>query len=344
MHLLKFLRPSRCRCDLPGVVAVMVAFSLLTFVACGSDSGDATPSDVSGGDTNSDVAPDGADADDTPDVPPLPEPEPRPADVTFTLINGNPGGLSRWVEVRTATGAPGWWGIVEDGLAGDELRAHANCNLCDCDGTCRDCPEAQVLELGPSDQVSALWDLSLFEISAEDGAPCQAQVDADAARYRVQFCWSPEPPNEQGGLPPGTLSCTRLPFVLGVDTEVTYAIEALSTCGDGVCDPGETSASCPSDCTGINATDVVIACSRQCVARGRCDQEFNASGCEADTCVGLGAAMEGATSVCLEAVEAELLCSARLECDDLARHVMGQGGPCDEATAAVESACGGAAQ
>jgi hypothetical protein len=300
-------------------------------LACSSDGGDATPdvADTGAADVVADVV-----VDTTP---------PPPPEVRFTLRNGNPGGISRWVQVETAQGTPGWWTILTDSVAAEELRPHDSCVVCACGETCEACtPEPEIRELRVGEEITGVWDLALFEASTEDGALCEAPQERDALRYRVQFCWSPEPPGPDGTLPAATLSCTRLPFEIVSDSEVRYDIEALSSCGDGRCDAGETTVSCPDDCDSLTSTDVVLACFPVCSALVACRDDVRRDECEAGFCGPLQPDLNRADEACLNAQIAVYDCAAELSCDDLGAFLYGRDNPCLGAQLDAQTACGDA--
>jgi hypothetical protein len=295
--------------------------------ACSSDSGD-NVADVA--DVGTDVV------DVVEDTTPPPPPE-----VQFVRRNGNPGGQSRWVQVTTNVGSPGWWTIVEDGVAGQELRPHDTCVTCNCGAVCNECePEPVVQELAVGEQIEGVWDLALYTLESEGAATCEQLVDAATPeRLRVQFCWSPNAPGPDGRLAQDTLSCTRLVFSPLEDTVVRYDIEALSSCGDERCDPGETTLSCPGDCDSVTATDVVIACIPVCSKLVSCSDEVPRDQCEAGFCGPLGADLRNASEECLLAQAARYECASALSCDDLGPWLDGTDNACLTEDIAAQSAC-----
>lgn len=310
------------------VLRTLAAATSLAVLACSSD-GD--------GDSVADVA---DAATDVVDVVEDTAPPPPPA-VEFVLRNGNPGGQSRWVQVESNVGAPGWWTIVEDGVAGQELRPHDTCTTCNCGAVCNECePTPMVQELAVGEQIEGEWDLALYTLESQAGGTCEQLVDAATPeRLRVQFCWSPNPPAADGRLPQETLSCTRLVFSPLGDPVVRYDIEALSSCGDGRCDPGETTLSCPGDCDSVTATDVVIACIPVCTKLVSCSDEVARDQCEAGFCGPLGADLRSASEACLLAQAARYECAAGLSCADLAPWLDGADNACLSEDLAAQTAC-----
>lgn len=324
------------------LVAAASALSLIAALGACSDDGGGGEADT-GGSTDTGVTDTGGEVD-TGTTDTGADVGPRPTEISFTLTNGNPGGLSRWVQVSTNQGTPGWWNINEDSMVPTELRAHDACTIDNCDEGAGGCTgeEGEILELGPAQSISGSWDLMLFDTIAEGADVCEQPYDADEPSYRVQFCWSPEPPGADGMLPAGTISCTRLPFRIGVDNDIAYTIEGLSTCEDGVCDPGETSVTCPSDCTDLTATDVVLACNRYCRPLAECSDEFTYDACEAGLCAELQSSFGSASTDCLLAAVDMYACATALDtCEDLAAFQAGDtSNPCGDAMDAAAAACG----
>lgn len=204
--------------------------ALLLTAACAGDDEPTTPRDTAtdaadtaatdvddGGDAATEVRADAADVVDGA----------GPTSITFTLTNANPGGLSRWVQIVDGQGTPSWYGVLPAG--GTEfIRVHDACTVCACDDRgCEPCvPEPEVLELAPGESVTGAWDGSTFAIDPDGFCKQPGRVDGGA--FSVELAWSPEPPDEDGTLPVGTLSRTRLSFELGIDAEVRYDIEALA--------------------------------------------------------------------------------------------------------------------
>lgn len=203
---------------------------LALLTACGDDElpapqPDATSDAVADVDATPDVATD-VEADVEPDVvPDVPAP---PSTVTLRLVNQNPGGLSRWVQVVDNRGTPGWYNMMPAGAMDEFLRVHDACTICNCDEPdCDECtPEPEILELAPGESVTAVWDGSVVEFD-QDGF-CETPGETEETAFQVEFVWSPEPPDETGALPIGTLSRTRLQFELGTDDAVVYEIEVLA--------------------------------------------------------------------------------------------------------------------
>jgi hypothetical protein len=312
-----------------------------SMMACGGDETGAGD-DGSGADAGVTDAGDASDgsssADTTPDI----EEPPAPTEVTFTLRNGNPGGQSRWVEVRNTLGAPGWWTIVEDSREGVQLRPHDTCVTDNCDGTSAPCDDSQyeVIELPVGESVTGTWDFSLFEIVAEGGTSCEGLLESTAPSYRVQFCWSPVPPGPDGRLPAATLSCTRLPFLVGIDTDIAYGIEASTTCGDGLCDEGETRITCPDDCFKTSANDLYLKCRQVCRQVQTCDPDQIAEACAEARCNGIPEGFASASTACLNAAIRTEGCAGELSCEDLATYVNDPTAtPCAEDWADYETAC-----
>lgn len=212
--------------------SLAAATLFLAFAACGDDeTTDPQPgADVADvADTTADV---GADASEDTAVDAVQDvtqdaADTGPSAVTFTLVNANPGGLSRWVQVVNGQGVPSWYSVLPSGAV-EFLRVHDACTLCACDDLgCTPCtPEPEIVELAPGESVTGEWLGDVFEIDPADF--CENAGTAEGTLFQVEFVWSPEPPGEDGTLPVGTLSRTRLQFELGVDTEVRYEIEALA--------------------------------------------------------------------------------------------------------------------
>ncbi|MFT6398153.1 MAG: hypothetical protein ACJAYU_002909 [Bradymonadia bacterium] len=188
----------------------------------GSDTGESDATDVAMG---SDAAADSG-TDPTEDV--VEDAPPEASIVTFRLVNQNPGGLSRFVQVVGVRGTPSWYNVMPAGSLDDFLRIHDTCTLCNCDDLdCEECePEPEIIELAPGESVTAIWDGSL--VNFDQDLFCEEPGMTEETALQVQFVWSPVPPDESGALPIGTLSRTRLQFELGVDEAVTYEIEVLA--------------------------------------------------------------------------------------------------------------------
>ncbi len=183
--------------------------------------GDDTASEAdAGGASDTGTAPD--DGTDEPDVP-------AEAAVTLTLTNANPGGLSRWVQIENNLGVPGWWNVLRAGTLDDFVRVHRTCTVCGCDEPdCDPCaPEPDILEIAPGESVTATWHGNIWNI-AQTPAVCLETVERAEDEFSVEFVWSPEPPGDDGVLPVGTLSRTRITFTFADGAEVTYEIEALA--------------------------------------------------------------------------------------------------------------------
>lgn len=309
-------------------IALLLVLCGMGVGGCGGDDNEATP------DTGVDVIDEGSEE-------PTPEPEPI-REVAFRLTNGNPGGNSRWVQVRNVQGVPGWWGIRENNVAAAELQPHRVCDLDGCSGGLAACEveAASVLELRPGESIEGAWDLSLYTVSVDNGPPCLEVAPEQTGAFRVQFCWSPVAPDANGVLPPATLSCTRVPFQIGSDLVVTYGIEALSTCGNGVCDVGETSLVCPDDCTGTVVGDVGVACNQFCPKLVACRDDLTLDVCQAGLCGPRIDAWTDASDTCLGAAVAEFNCAARLDCAGISAWESQQrGAACVIESSAVQSAC-----
>lgn len=258
-----------------------------------------------------------------------------PLSVTFTLRNGNPGGLSRWVQVRTNIDTPGWWSIQEDSLTPVDLGTHDSCALDNCGEEGAGCPDgdiSEIQELAAGESISGTWDLTLYERVQENATTCEQAYEATEARYRVNLCWSPNAPVD-GVLPPGTISCTRLPFNIGIDSEVTYAIEGQSTCGDGDCDAGETSIVCPEDCSGVTPGVVQLSCNQYCNKAFECDENVRRDECQVG-CSDQAAELATASEDCLQAVADYFSCLGASDCDALAAETA-----CTIEQGAAASAC-----
>ena len=174
------------------------------------------------GDTADATEDGGIDAASDADVPPV------ASTVTFRLVNENPGGLSRWVQVVDNRGTPGWYNMMPPDALDEFLRIHDSCTLCNCDEPdCEECvPEPEIVEIAPGQSVTAVWDGSIIDFDQDNF--CEQPSTSEDTQFQVEFVWSPVPPDETGALPVGTLSRTRLPFELGTDAAVTYEIEALA--------------------------------------------------------------------------------------------------------------------
>ena len=211
--------------------------ALLFLAACGDDdpvtpdagSDTGTQTDTAA-DTSADVTPDATDdttePDATADV--VTDTPPVDATVTFRLVNENPGGLSRWVQVINTRGTPGWFNMMPPGALDEFIGIHDACTICNCDDLdCEECvPEPEILEIAPGESVTAVWDGTVIDLDPDNF--CEQLVETEETRFQVEFVWSPVPPDETGALPIGTLSRTRLDFELGTDQAVTYEIEALA--------------------------------------------------------------------------------------------------------------------
>ncbi len=217
----------------------LVLLTSLCLVACGDE--DPAPSEDTGatGDTGTDTG--GADAADTgttedttedatedaaADV--VEDAAPEDSLVTFRLVNQNPGGLSRFVQIVDVRGTPSWYNVMPSGSLDEFLRIHDACNICNCDDLdCEECdPEPEIVELAPGESVTAIWDGSL--VNFDQDLFCEEPGMTEDTSLQVEFVWSPVPPDESGALPIGTLSRTRLRFEFGSDEAVTYEIEALA--------------------------------------------------------------------------------------------------------------------
>lgn len=318
-------------------VKVLGVCLVAALAACGGD--DATePAADTAVDTATDAGSgSGSDVADEPDA------EPEPLVVNFELINGNPGGNPRWVQVTTALGTPGWWTITEDLLGGLELRPHDSCGICNCeDPGCDPCPaEPEIREIGVGESITGSWDLTLYELTlSEINTSCEQPLEDELApSFRVQLCWSPEPPNAGGVLPPDTISCTRIPFVPGVDETISYTIEGLATCGNGECESGETSRTCAEDCTGVTPTDAVLACIPVCGALVGCRDDIRRDECEAGFCAPLNDDLLTASTECINAYVAYFTCVGALDCDGLSAFAEGGATTCDSGLEAINTAC-----
>lgn len=148
--------------------------------------------------------------------------------VTFRLVNQNPGGLSRFVQVVDVRGTPSWYNVMPAGSLDEFLRIHDTCTLCNCDDLdCDECePAPEIIEIAPGESVTAIWDGALVNFDQE--LFCEEPGMTEETSLQVEFVWSPVPPDESGALPIGTLSRTRIRFEFGTDEAVTYEIEALA--------------------------------------------------------------------------------------------------------------------
>lgn len=202
------------RLSLPVLLA-----SLFVLVACGGEDTVANPTDTA----NTDDAGTDATVDAAPDIVETPG-------VTFMLENANPGGLARYVQISDARGAPSWFAVMNTGTVDDYYRVHSNCTLCACDEpSCTPCePRPQTLRLEAGESVTAEWDAMIIEYDTSDTPFCEEYFPVGRSELQVEFVWSPEPPDADGNLPPGTLSRTRLRFNADTDDVVTYRIEALA--------------------------------------------------------------------------------------------------------------------
>jgi hypothetical protein len=323
--------------SIPRLLVVCALFALPTLAACGG--GDETPAADTG-------EADAADATDTSDgsgdaATDVEEIPPAPTEVTFTLRNGNPGGQSRWVEVRNSLGAPGWWTITEDNREAQQLRPHDTCANCNCGETCEPCANpTEIIELAPGETIEGTWNFGLYDIVAEGGSTCESPIESTATSYRVQFCWSPVPPGEDGRLPTNTISCTRLPFLVGIDNEVSYGIEATNTCGNSTCDEGETRLTCPDDCFKTGPNDLYLACRQVCRHGQDCDPDFIAEECAAARCAAIEESFAGASTACLNAAIQVEACGRELACEDLNTFFADVASSnCAELAAAFNEAC-----
>jgi hypothetical protein len=210
--------------------------ALLLFAACGDDdpvTPDAGTDTTSQADTATDATGDPTEGDggaDTIDPDAETDADTAPVDttVTFRLVNENPGGLSRWVQVVDNRGTPGWYNMMPPDSLDEFLRIHDACTICNCDEPdCEECvPEPEIVEIAPGESVTAVWDGTIIDFNQDSF--CEEPGQSEETQFQVEFVWSPEPPDETGALPVGTLSRTRLPFELGTDSAVTYELEALA--------------------------------------------------------------------------------------------------------------------
>jgi hypothetical protein len=156
----------------------------------------------------------------------------------------------------------------------------------------------------------------------------------------VQFCWSPVPPGEDGRLPTNTISCTRLPFLVGIDNEVSYGIEATNTCGNSTCDEGETRLTCPDDCFKTGPNDLYLACRQVCRHGQDCDPDFIAEDCAGARCAAIEESFAGASTACLNAAIQVEACGRELACEDLNTFFADVASSnCAELAAAFNEAC-----
>lgn len=315
---------------------ILLSAPLALTIACSDDGGGNTEPEVDAGaqDTGSTTEDTGTEEDVGEDTTPEPT-----GTLSITLVNSNPGGNSRWVQATTNIGTAGWWSIQEDSMAPTDLRAQLGCNLCSCGDDCTPCePAPEIIELAPGESITAEWDYVLYDQLNDGAGICLDPYDADQPTYRMRFEWSPNAPVD-GVLDPNTLSSTRLPFRVGVDTDVSYAIEALNTCGNGTCDVGETSVVCPDDCEGLTPSDAVVACQSVCSLASACSV-LEEGECEASFCAGILDAGD-LTDECIIGYVERFACVDDLECSDFEAWAGGESSPCDAEEQAFIAACEG---